>query len=431
MADPVRLFRRPRWATSGWRVAPLILVLVVLYTSSPITHDFDGNWQSGTVRAMSALLVIAPVCAVSACWDVGRLCRRLPGSSVRSLSRATAMAAVPSVVVGSASLLVCLVVVGRRVGPGAPDLRIIGASTVALAGLVAFGALLGLVAPRVVAAPAVLVVTYGWLVYPPAMEPLWIRHLTSFNTSCCTADSEVSARSLIGQAAVGTALVSGLVIVTSSRARRLVAFAATTLVVAMGVAGGWALVRDLGVDPVRQRTSQPVCGTTTPRVCVWAEHRGRLPALEALAVRLPTIVGRLGQPVPVLLTERPQDADGRADAVVIGVRGDLTDLEARRSLLSALVPSVVPRCPEGQPWLGSPAMPLVEAFLELRAGFGDEDLEALHAPELIAVVRAEMTKPEAAQARWLATNLASISACGVEPVGVPEWARDDQAAPAG
>ncbi|MFE4057824.1 hypothetical protein ACFXP3_16265 [Streptomyces sp. NPDC059096] len=288
------MFRLHPRASSAVLAAPVLLCIVALYVSSDyVAGDLDGYWTAATAKAASALNFIAPVTAACAAWEAGRLRRAGigDGTPTRNGWQIAAASLVPVVLLGFLALAAALAVVRLHMesSPGWPDARILAAAGVMVCAHVVAGFAIGMWLPTVAAVPVVLVGDYLWNVYPPALEPLWLRHLTRPASGCCMNASAVDPGGIWAPALVAAGLAAVAVAATalSRHTPRLgdlpgaVPYAGAALAAVTASAafvGGAGLVDRLGPDAVQARpVSALVCAEPAgTRVCVWPEHAPRL-----------------------------------------------------------------------------------------------------------------------------------------------------------
>ena len=288
------MFRLHPRAGSAVITAPLLLVIVALYVSSDyVAGDLDGYWTAAIAKAASALIFIAPVTAACAAWEAGRLRRAKigAGTPTRNGWQIAAATLAPVILLGFLALAAALAVAGLQMDspPGSPDVRIIASAGVIVYAHAVVGYAVGMWLPAVAAVPVVLVGDYLWNVYPPAMEPLWLRHLTRPASGCCmntfAADpGGIGAPALLALGLAALAIAAAAASGHTPRLGNLLRFVpyvgaalAATAAVAT-TAGGVSLVDKLGPDAIQARpVSEQVCADSQgTRVCVWPEHAPRL-----------------------------------------------------------------------------------------------------------------------------------------------------------
>ena len=406
-----------RHSAALW-TAPVVLLLAYLHVgSTAISGDLDGYWQTGTLRAVSAILILAPAGAACAAWESGRL--RQGGvfafPAVRSPARALVAALTPILVVGVAGLALALGVVAVRLhaSVGGPDPRVLAMGIVVLAGHIALGAIAGRFLARVVATPIVLVASYLWLVMPTAMLPFSIRHLTGFDDSCCFLDGTVAPWGVLGPIVVAAGVILSSVAVLSARPA---AFGLAIVITASSIVIAAHGVARFGLDPVVPRAlSDLVCDGQEPVVCVWPEHRAALPELVSAAVSLRRRLGPFRIDVPLRASESTTDPTHW----IFAINGSSPPDVRAASLISGLVPSGGPVCQRPQSWQGGESVPLLQAWLQAQSGVPDAQLEAWHAPQLIDVLNAVRSRPAEVQAAWYRANYAAATQCDVRAALTP------------
>ncbi|MEU3342430.1 hypothetical protein [Streptomyces sp. NPDC006668] len=429
------MFRFHPRANAAVLAAPLLLVIVLLYVfSSDVSADLDGYWTAATAKAASALMFIGPVTAACAAWEAGRLRRARigEGTPIRNGWQIAAAALVPIVVLGVVALAVALA--GARLqmqsAPGWPDARIILSAAVILCAHILAGYAVGMWLPAVAAVPVVLVGDYLWNVYPPALQPLWLRHLTQPAFGCCLDTSTADIAGITGPAvlAVGLAALAMAAAAASRHTPRLgnlptaVPYTASALAVIIAVAttaGSVSLVDRLGPDAIRARpASDLVCATRQgTRVCVWPEHTSRL---NETARTVSTAVNRLrviGVSAPSVVTESRQQPTPTQWTVTVKQDPSFT----RQDILSGLISDLTVRL-SGTKDHGSrancPANPSDAAeqafasqdqmriWLTVRAGMSPQDAQRRTDPQLWAPVARVLSGSLSSQENWFHSALA-------------------------
>ena len=394
---------------------PLALMLTAFYVSSSyVNTGIDGYWETVSIRATSALLLIAPITSAASAWEVVRLRRggALSYPGVRSRIRIVFRSLVP-VLFGS---VICLaagwVLLGSelRDSGGAPDYRIFLMGVAVLVGWSSIGAIAGLLLPFVIAAPACLITGYVALAYPPSMNPIWARHLTGVNSSCCLNTDRVATAAIAapGVLAGGALAAATALLVLRSR---LVASASALCAMVVALQVGVHLVRPFGPDPVDARpATELVCVSGAVKVCVWPEHKSQLPVAEDAANRI--------RQVASAAIDVPELASEGTAAWQFGLNQDSSPAGVLESLVIGLFPQEPPAACEGRPWLSGPAVPLLEAWTEARVGVSDDELTGLHSPELLTTLAGirRMTAPrQFTLMRRLQTAALRCSALPVHP----------------
>lgn len=457
------VFRLRLRANAAFVAAGPLLVVVLLYVfAEEVGGGPGGYWVAGTAKAVSALMFVAPVVAACAAWEAGRLRRSgvAAGTPVRGGFRIAAASLIPVLALGLLALLVALV--GVRVGmpaaPGWPEPTILAAAVVTLCGWLAVGYALGVWLPPAASVPVALVGGYLWQVYPPALEPLWLRHLTQPARGCCTAAESVAAGGLSGPALTAVAL-TGAAVAAAALSRRtprrgtpggtrsvLVVTAALLVAAAAGV-GAVRAVSGLGPDAVVARSADELVCTdagAATRVCVWAEHAPRLDETAEVVRTAVAGLAPVGIAPPELVTELPRRAieyepdsdaadgaltdDGAAgndppdtgtpDRWTITVRAavSFTTDDIRTGLAADLTGALLDSR-TGTPAADCPADPVdaaeqgfqaadqLFAWLAVRAGTEPQEARDRFDPQLWTAVGAALDGDDTAQAAWFRATL--------------------------
>ncbi|HEY8503351.1 MAG TPA: hypothetical protein VIL46_02135 [Gemmataceae bacterium] len=396
---------------------PFLLAVVLMLVRSSLSEVTDVYGPALTAKGTLAVLILAPACAAGAAWEGGRLRRAgwMGQPHVRSRLTVALVAVAPVLAVGLAvqAAAVAVPLAASGAGPDVP-LALLAPGVIAAHTLLGFA--LGTLLPTAVAAPAALLGVYAWMAVPPALEPLWLRHLTGYVDGCCAADEVPAPRALAGALIVAGGVAGTAALLLRARPRpagRLLAL----LPVALALAAGASLVRGMGPDPVADRSGPLACAPGQPRVCMWPEHRARLAEVAGVAAEAGRAWRQLGIVLPREFSER---RPGRLPPGVVSFGISQTApretvyLELANSLLRASVPACASGDPEYQGW---EAMDYLTAWLASAAGLDSEALDHRYGsnPELVRTVRAVRALPAERQRAWAARNLAAVRACGVPP----------------
>ncbi|MFE1013764.1 hypothetical protein ACFW4M_21010 [Streptomyces sp. NPDC058794] len=428
------MFRFHPRAHSAVLAAPVLLCIVILYVfSDDVSADLDGYWTAATAKAASALMFISPVTAACAAWEAGRLRRAKIGSGTptRTAWSVAGAALLPVLLLGLLALAVALAGVRMQMTspPGWPDTWIIASSIAVLCAHVLVGYAVGMWLPAVAAVPVVLVGDYLWNVYPPALQPLWLRHLTQPAHGCCMNTTSADMAGIAGPALVAVGL-AGLAVAAAAACRHtprlgtLPAYALSTgtalalTVAAATTAGSVTLVDSLGPDATRARTASDLrCADSTPQVCLWPEHAPRLAETARTVSVAVDGLQEVGVPAPESVTE-----DGRRPSTehwTITVRQDarFTDQDILAGLVVDLTMLLVngqsdgnrADCPQ------DPARAAQQAFeseaelyswLSVHAGMSLEQARLRYGPQTWAPVSRVLKGSLNSQKKWYRTTLA-------------------------
>ncbi|SDO37961.1 hypothetical protein SAMN04487981_110172 [Streptomyces sp. cf386] len=428
------MFRLHPRANAAVPAAPALLLIVALYVSSDyVAGDLDGYWTAATAKAASALIFIAPVTAACAAWEAGRLRRAGigDGTPTRNGWQIAAASLAPVALLGFLALAVALAVARLHMesAPGWPDARIIASACVILCAHIVAGYAIGMWLPAVAAVPVVLVGDYLWNVYPPALEPLWLRHLTRPAFGCCMNTSEAYPGAIAAPALMSAGLAA-LAVAAASLSRRTprlgslprsvphwgaaLAVVATLVTTSTGV----GLVDELGPDAVQARPeSELVCDDVQgTRVCVWPEHASRLPET---ARTVSTAVERLrlvGVSPPDVVTESGLRPGRKEWTVTVRQDPGFTSQDMVTSLASDLAVTLVAgshnesrtHCP------ADPATAAQQAYgsqdelgiwLSVRAGRSPQEARNSSDPRTWAPVGRVLDTSLSSQKDWFRTTL--------------------------
>lgn len=260
-----------------WAV-PVLLILADAHVSQSL---LTASSSAVTAAAASAVILIAPVCAASGAWQLGRLRAdpTLIRTSARSRARIVFDAVWVDVVVGLGVVVGVLAVSTWRAGVP-PDVPLAAAGMSALVAWTAVGAGLGHVVALPVAVPAAAVTSYVALTFPVALEPVWLRHLSGVWFSCCPTDVVFASSAMLPAVAVAATLLA-IAGTMMSGLPRFRAVAACLVVGLVGIAAATNLAQPIGIDPYAPRPeSQLQCTGDDVEWCVWPEHASSVAALD-------------------------------------------------------------------------------------------------------------------------------------------------------
>jgi hypothetical protein len=414
------LLRQIRKSPALW-LSPVVLLLVVLNTKQAMSLYVEPYWLQASAIASGAVIILAPACAALAAWEAGRHRRGLidQWAPARTPVGVATSALVPVwlLAVTGFTTATAVVLPATTGVPGSFDLRLIGVAGLVVVAFTAVGWVAGTVARPAYVVPAMLVGVLLWLVYPPAMDTFWVRHLTgNFQHSCCGIETVIDAHALTAPALVAAALLTAATMtMTAWRSRNRWPLIAGVAVLIAGFVTAQTLVRDLGPDPVRPRVDGLSCRDSSGglRVCVWVEHRDDL----ARAMReLTPAVHRLtdaGVPAPARLTEAAPAPD--RGVWTFTIRHDMTPQDVMYSLAVGLAPPS-PACAEDGPWPGAAASVMIVVWFARTAGVPSDHPSLRMEPELVVSVDKLRTRPLDVQRRWLAANYAAAARCDRQPV---------------
>lgn len=313
------------WFTGWTWLLPVTSVLGVWYVQASVPRPY-AQPVSSAVSGAEAVALIFPFVALSACWVTSRL--RAASWFDRAFARGRwVMTAIAILPVFSAGLLALTIVIisamVRDDALGWPGIAPIVVGATILMSVCCWGHALGRLLPVKIAAPLTILSTFAVLGFPPAMNPVWLRHLFGISALCCSVDASpnprvVASASLVAVASTVSALLiarirdSRLSTVSRwSRAGAASAVYASAMMVAIG------LVISLPAAPTTPRPQSDLgCQTRgASRVCTWPEHSNAVPSYAAELDAVRSIQVRYGLPSPNVFTEAPVSDWARATPI--------------------------------------------------------------------------------------------------------------------
>jgi hypothetical protein len=296
-----------------WFALPIVL-LAGGYGTALYPSDHYG--LGATAMGTGALAFVAGFTAATAAWEGARLRRTVWWSpTVRSRLAIVAWAVLPSVLIGLVALLAAVGVLLARSGATAPDLTLIAVGTLDLVAWAVVGFAAGILLPVPVAVPVGILLPFVWLAFVPAMDPVWLRHLTGMFRDCCGNAQDMAPAAVwasvladVGIIAAAAILVGGWTDVRrhgGSLLGRAVPLVASGLVLVLFVRAGVGLVSRMTYAPVVPRdpallACRERAGLT---LCLWPEHAPEADALAAIASEIRTKWIAAGIEAPAVFTE--------------------------------------------------------------------------------------------------------------------------------
>ncbi|WP_416873726.1 hypothetical protein [Kitasatospora sp. SC0581] len=285
----MELRRSPlRW----WLPALLLIDLAALFGRS---RSWIGVWPETSVAAQVPSFYFGPALAAAAAWAAGREGR---GGAMPATPTSTRPRFLPELLLLTATLvygtavyacgaLVAAAVSWSEAGPGFlwPGYLVIGLTV--MTGCAAAGQLVGKTIRSTFLAPSVAglgsLAVLAWVGSPHAFG----LFVLSGSPQAQAAPAAVALRVGLALAAAGLALT----LPDWWQARRSVLFQARSGLAAVGF--GALLVALVAAAPQagrvqvsRSAPAQPLCTTTTPKLCIWPEERKYLPKLASLSDRI-------------------------------------------------------------------------------------------------------------------------------------------------
>jgi len=421
---PVRSVLRVN--TGSWLGLPVIL-LTALYslTIRPATTDpyAIALAAAGTIT----VAFVAPICAALGAWEGARFRRAawwgLP--HVRSRAVVAVWSAVPIIVAGSIAVTTASIVQLASAGLVVPDVRLLALSVVVISAHTLLGFAAGLWVPVVIAAPAALILSFLWMAFPAAMEPLWLRHLTGSLSTCCLVQQDLASVAVVAAALVAVGMVAAALALIAQERWSRVRGALSIVPLVTAFAAGSVIASPLGPDPVIARDASALICARDPtglEVCIWPEHAGRLDEVRDIAARAIAAWDVAGIPAPRRFSE--MEPANRVDPS-FGISLKSTESDIIGALAYSLLPPW-PSCADAGPYPSASVLDDLQAWFATVAGMSEPELarrfDVSAAPgdqTPLAVVRALRSRPPVVQREWVLRNLEAVRDCDGRPVNVP------------
>ncbi|MFF2066306.1 hypothetical protein ACFVWZ_31650 [Streptomyces sp. NPDC058200] len=437
----MRIATALRTASVVW-IAPLVLAWVWLVTSHEAANE-PAYWAGNTALVGHTLPFYAPACAAFAAWEAGRMRRagvhRL--APVRGRYAIAIGALWPVVLLGVAAVVVCLLTVRMETGAAHdwPHLGVLAMAGYLITAHTVLGYGLGMLLPRILATPLILVIDYLCLVMPvTVVDPMWLRELTGW---LAAPYGDVTTTMNPVALAVPMVLATGflaavLVSAEIARWRRTrvmragVAAAASLVCLSVFTVSAILPVRDWNGDPpLRARTDPPVCTGDSPRICVPLEAADSLNQLAAAAKEIvPRLVDAgLKPPKEIAFVSEAADTDPRTWRLFL--HRDMGDVDVRASVAASALPTIAP-CPTTSDARTGHAGTLA-AWLMVKAGMGVDEIQSQYSqklaadPRVMPVVDRETKLSPAEQLSWFTRNVTLLQQCKPAPETMPADARTE------
>jgi hypothetical protein len=283
--------------------------------------------------------------------------------------------------------------------PGRSSLAIFIVQMCVLAAHCVAGYLLGRFFPGLIAIPLAAVGSFLVLAYPPAMEPLWLRHLVGTALElCCTLDQVPAERGLLAPVvvALGILIAASLALVLPDGLARFLAVAPLI----GGLIAAALIARPLDWTPTQPRAiADLTCAETrlAVQVCTWPEQADQAETIQGQVVDALSNLEQIGV-----------DYVG-AVGMVSFPYSDPEAHQVHATIVSRLMPAI--ECPNGRTEHHVQLEDRTVGWLYLT--LGAEHLPALDsgAAGLARQVHHELSPDE--QRRWFTENLVELSVCPI------------------
>ncbi|MFJ4922012.1 hypothetical protein [Streptomyces sp. NPDC088725] len=435
----MRIATALRTAGIVW-VTPLVFAWVWLVTSHEAANE-PAYWAGNTALVGHALPFYAPACAAFAAWEAGRLRRagvfRL--APVRGRYAIAISSLWPVVLLGVAAVVVCLLTVRLSTGPAHdwPHLGVLAMAAYLITVHTALGYGLGMLLPRILAAPLILVLDYLCLVMPVTIvDPMWLRELTGWldapygDLTITVHPMALAVPMILATGVLAAVLVSAEIARWRRRRVVRVGAAAAASLVCLSVFAVSAIlpVRDWNGDPpLRARTDPPVCAGVSPRICVPVEAADELKLLADAATEVVPRLVDAGIEPPKELAFVSEAADIDARTWRLFLYRDMRGEDVKASIAASALPPIPP-CPTTSDVRSGHVGTLV-AWLMVKAGMGVDEIQSQYSeklaadPQIMPVVERETKLSSDEQLSWFTRNVTLLQQCEPAPETMPTAAK--------
>ena len=421
---PVRSILRVN--SGSWLALPMVLLAAIFaWNYQPTTSDPYA--MALTAAGTITLAFVAPICAALGAWEGSRFRRAAwwQAPHVRSGAVIAAWSTGPVIIAGSVAVTLAVMLQLTRAGLFVPDARLLALTVLVIAAHTMLGFAAGLWVSVVIAAPAMLIVSFLWMAFLATIEPLWVRHLNGSLATCCGLQQDLAPAALAAASLVAVGMIASALLLIAQQRWSLVRGGIAVVVLAVGFAAGSAIASPLGPDPVIARDASALVCAKDPsgvEVCVWPEHAPRLDEVLGIAAGAVTAWDAAGIPNPRRFSEGAP-ADQAAPA--FGFSLESTGADIVGALAYSLLPPR-PSCADTGPYPSASALDDLHAWFAAVAGMSAPDLaQRFDVPAAPAdrapldAVRALRERPRKVQQEWVSHNLEAARDCVGEPVNVP------------
>lgn len=406
---------------AAWFAVPMAVV-AAWYAS--LLPSPPGYGTAATAAASGTLPFIGAFVAGSTAWEGARLQRAgiWGGPWVRRGARIAAGLLVGPIAAGLLAVAVAVVVAHARAGAFPPDLAILGVMTVDVITYASVGFALGLVAPLALAVPLAAMLALFWTAFVPAMDPIWLRHLTGMYRDCCGLAETLAPPAVLASIVVDVAiLATAALAVRVGWPRRWRAATAATVLVAASFVGIQA-ASSLTYAPVMARDPSLLTCTTGNgvEICLWPEHSPSATMLVGAIGDVRANWEAAGIEAPAAFTEAAgQQVPGTLE---VHLPGALT----RDGVIVALAVGMLPPAPNCAgattggaqvATTGGMAFAYLKAWYAAAGGLSSTSLQALDTPgddinpSVLTVVKELSEATVSVRQSWAANAVATSQSC--------------------
>lgn len=182
-----------------WMLVPVGLLLGIMFTSSAVPAAENYGLAAHTA-ALGSWVLVFPLTSVCACIVARRLV--VGGFTTQRLVHRMGLRRVGLHVLPialSATLVICIVVFAyshRQGVSGWLEPALLASTLLAALAYASVGFALGTYLNLLAGAPLALLIPYLLIAFPPAMTPLWLRHMFYVENSCCNVSQSLSGRAV-------------------------------------------------------------------------------------------------------------------------------------------------------------------------------------------------------------------------------------------
>ncbi|MFE5592300.1 hypothetical protein [Streptomyces sp. NPDC056549] len=403
--------------------ATILLPLLVGFVFLALGDDLSAwvtphYWPSATGNAAFAQPFVSAGCAAAAAWEGARLTkgRVFEQASTRGPIAITLPVLAPVLAMGVVGVLVALftTAVAADVPMGFPHLGILAAIFSMLVANTLVGYIVGRVLPGVLAAPLALIGSFFVTAYPASWSLFWLRYLVGGGlTSCCPIDASIDSKALVGTV-IFAAAVSTATLTLIHFKGGTVPLCMAAVLVGVGLATSWSVVRNLGAEPTQARpTADLLCDSTgKPEVCLWPEVENPN-AVRSEARAAAARLRRAGLQLPDTLTMAAQPG---TDALKLGIGPTATQKD---TIAGGVASGIIPEPPScalhGAPYPAATAAGPIAAWLYTTAGVPAETVAGRFGPEEASLAQQVIKLPTDKQLAWYEKNRVALSSCSTPP----------------
>lgn len=424
-----------RTSSALW-AAPLVFVLS-WYIAGEEASNSVAHWGHATAVAAFVMPFYAVACATCAAWEAGRLKKagayRL--APVRGQAAIALSVLWPVLVLGVAAVGIALLRTRLEVGPAHdwPHLGVLAMCGYLLVAHTLVGFAVGLVLPRWLAPPLVLVGDYLAITMGVTVtNPWWLRDLSGWLWVESDPTTSVHPTSLTTPALWATGVLCAAltaVAVARMRVRRPARSAAAGLAAAV-VLGVFAVaavlpVRDWTGDPPPWPRADPtVCTEAAVSICVYPEAADQLAALGRAADQVLPRLEQAGIARPERLAHLSRAAEPPPGTWPLSIDDRMAEVEIQESVAAAALGWPATACGSGgsgrllsdylklRGWLVATA-----GITEITAGEDSAHSHGLSSQEA-AAVRGVLELPQAEQLAWFERGAELQRTCEPMPLAV-------------